>query len=61
MTRFLRLGAVKDLTGLSRSSIYADPTFPRPVKLLPGGRSVGWIQDEILSWIDARIHERDEA
>jgi predicted DNA-binding transcriptional regulator AlpA len=29
----LRLGAVQARTGKSRSDLYADPTFPKPVKI----------------------------
>jgi prophage regulatory protein len=61
MSKLLRLAAVKELTGLSRSSIYAHPDFPRPVKIGAGGRAVAWIQKEIQDWVAARIHERDLA
>lgn len=56
MPRLLRLDAVKEITGLSRSTIYADHTFPRPVKI--GERAVAWVEDEISEWVDARIAER---
>jgi prophage regulatory protein len=52
----LRLPAVKTRTGLSRSTIYlrvSQGTFPRPVSL--GGRAVGWVDDEIQSWLAERI------
>jgi prophage regulatory protein len=52
----LRLPAVKQSTGLSRSTIYlrvAEGTFPRPVSL--GGRSVGWVEREIQEWLQRRI------
>jgi prophage regulatory protein len=52
----LRLPAVKTRTGLSRSTIYlrvSQGTFPRPVSL--GGRAVGWVEDEIQSWLAERI------
>lgn len=58
MPRLLRLDAVKEITGLSRSTIYADATFPRPVKI--GERAVAWIDDEIKDWVDARIAQRNE-
>jgi prophage regulatory protein len=57
MPKLLRLSAVKDLTGLSRSSIYADPLFPRPVKI--GPRAVAWIEKEIEDWVNTRIEERE--
>lgn len=56
MPRLLRLDAVKDITGLSRSTIYADANFPRSVKI--GERAVAWVEDEIREWVDARIAER---
>jgi prophage regulatory protein len=52
----LRLPAVKTRTGLSRSTIYlrvSQGTFPRPVHL--GGRAVGWVEEEIQSWLAERI------
>ena len=54
----LRLPEVKQRTGLSRSSIYLRITnkeFPSPISL--GGRSVGWLEDDIDEWIFARIEE----
>jgi len=54
--RILRLPAVKDLVGLSRSSIYqrvSDGEFPRPISL--GGRAVGWVEAEVADWLDHQI------
>lgn len=56
VTAILRLPYVKARTGLSRSTIYlrvSEGTFPKPVSL--GGRSVGWIEAEIQSWLEQRI------
>ena len=58
----LRRDAVQSLTGLGRSTIYAkmtDGNFPKPIKL--GPRSVGWLQSEIVAWMEARKAERDVA
>ena len=58
----LRLPAVKTRTGLSRSTIYlrvSQGTFPRPVSL--GGRAVGWVEEEIQSWLAVRIAARRKA
>ncbi len=52
----LRLPKVKSRTGLSRSSIYlrmSNNDFPRPVSL--GGRSVGWLEEEIDNWLERKI------
>jgi prophage regulatory protein len=59
MPRLLRLDAVKELTGLSRSTIYADPDFPKPVKI--GVRAVAWVEQEISDWIAERIGDREAA
>lgn len=48
----LRLPAVKQRTGLSRSAIYnrvVAGSFPRSLSL--GGRARGWLESEISSWI----------
>lgn len=54
----LRLPEVKKRTGLSRSSIYLRMTnneFPPPISL--GGRSVGWLEQDIDEWIVERIEQ----
>jgi prophage regulatory protein len=58
--RILRLPEVEQRTGKKHASIYADiakGTFPAPVPL--GLRAVGWLEDEIDDWLEARIAERD--
>ena len=54
----LKLPDVKSKTGKSGSSIYsgvAEGTFPPPINI--GPRAVGWIEDEVESWIQDRIDE----
>jgi prophage regulatory protein len=56
----IRRPQVEAMTGLSRSTIYARiaaGAFPRQVFL--GGKAVGWIEAEILAWIESRIAARD--
>jgi prophage regulatory protein len=56
--RILRRREVQARTGLSRSTIYRradDGTFPQPVQL--GPRTVGWVEAEVQSWIEQRIHD----
>lgn len=54
--RILRLSAVKDVTSLSRATIYrrmANHSFPRQVSLGgPGGRAVGWRERDIAAFIE---------
>lgn len=59
MTILLRLPAVKERTGLSRTKIYElleTGAFPRPVKI--SERLNAWPDSEIDAWINARISER---
>lgn len=58
--RILRLNDVMEQTGMARSTIYKfidAGTFPKPVPL--GGRSVGWIDLEIVRWIEDKVKIRD--
>jgi prophage regulatory protein len=60
MHSLLRLPAVKNKTGLGRSSIYLKiklGEFPAPVSL--GARSVAWVESEVSAWVANRISERD--
>lgn len=62
-TRLIRLKEVRDLTGLSRSYIYAlaaQKRFPKSVALVPGGTSRAWVEAEVLAWLEQRIAERDQ-
>ena len=59
LRRILRLREVEQTTGIKRSTIYegiAAATFPKPIPLAP--RCVGWLEDEIAAWVEARIAER---
>lgn len=59
--KIIRLSAVKEATGLGRSSIYKfmdEGTFPKSIQLT--GKAVGWIDQEIEAWVQARIAERDK-
>ena len=56
--KILRLPAVKERTGLSRSSIYSHIShgqFPKPIGL--GARAVGWLDADIESWLSERIKQ----
>lgn len=62
MTSLIRLPAVKERTGLSRSRIYellSEGRFPKPVKL--STRLNAWPENEISAWIAARIADREAA
>jgi prophage regulatory protein len=57
--RILRLPEVRERTGKPTSSIYALVSrgeFPAPIPL--GPRAVGWLEEEVSAWVEARIAER---
>lgn len=52
----MRITEVKEITGKSRSAIYADMvigTFPQSI--LIGARSVAWAASDIAAWVKAKI------
>lgn len=58
--RLLRRREVELKTGKSRSAIYdgvSKGTFPAPVPI--GDKSVAWLEEEVDSWIAARLAERN--
>jgi prophage regulatory protein len=60
--RILRLNAVLDLTGLSRSTLYRKMdlgTFPRNVRI--STRCVGWRQSDVAEWLRNPIFYEVEA
>lgn len=51
--RILRLQAVLDRTGLTRSTLYrkiSEGTFPKQIRI--GARCAGWRESVINEWID---------
>jgi prophage regulatory protein len=58
--RIVRMRELIRMTGLPRSHIYrlqAEGRFPRSVKL--DIRSVGWLEQEVIDWLDEKIASRD--
>jgi len=57
-TRLLRIKQVQEMTGLSRSYIYAlglSGKFPKSISLVPGGSSRAWLNSQVQDWIDERV------
>jgi prophage regulatory protein len=60
--RVLRFDEVHQKTGLCRAHIHAlaaQGRFPKPLKLVPGGRASGWLESEVNDWIAVRAASRD--
>ena len=59
MDRFLRLAQVREITGLSRSTIYRymdKGMFPKHYDL--GPRTVAWLEQDIQGWFGQRLLTR---
>ena len=53
--KFLKLPEIREITKLSRTSIYdyvKEGKLPKPVKI--GSRSSVWLQSEVLKWMEER-------
>ena len=58
--KIIKVNDVKKLTKLSYSTIYrlaSKGRFPKPIKLAE--RSCGWIEQEVLDYLDNCIDRRD--
>ena len=55
--RFIRIAAVTHLTGMPRSSVYdliKRGLFPAQLSL-GGGKSVAWLESDVMAWMAERI------
>lgn len=63
--RILRMRDLRERLQISSSHIFAliaRGDFPKPFVLVPGGRSVGWLETQIDQWIlDRESAARKEA
>ena len=56
--RVLRMRDLPQKVGFRPSTIYemvATGRFPRPFKLVSGGRASGWLESDIDAWLDKRV------
>ena len=56
--RIIKMKELVGIVGISRSYIYAlqhRGEFPKPISLVQGGSSTGYLQSEIDDWIKSRI------
>jgi predicted DNA-binding transcriptional regulator AlpA len=63
LSRIIRKDKLPEFTGLERSAIEAmieAGEFPRPIKLNDAGRSIGWLEEELVDWQQWRRALRDE-
>lgn len=64
LDRLIRKTDLPAYTGLHRTQIakkIADDEFPAPVLLTDSGRTVAWLESEIVKWQQGRIAARERA
>jgi prophage regulatory protein len=55
--KVIRHAEVCGKLGISAASLFdmvAKSQFPKPFTIIPGGRSVGWLEGDVDAWIVAR-------
>jgi len=55
--RIVRPDEVRNRVGVSRAKfadMVAKGQFPKPFTIIPGGRAVGWLGEEVDAWIVQR-------
>jgi predicted DNA-binding transcriptional regulator AlpA len=58
-----RLPKVLSVTAMGRSQLLvavSEGRFPKPIRILEGGKAVAWIADEVINYIHARMAARDK-
>jgi prophage regulatory protein len=59
MKKILRMRDIRNITGLSRATIYLmikKGTFPDQIKI--GVRAVGWIESDLQAWIESKTSKK---
>lgn len=62
--RLLRWIDVKPIVGICRSHAHqlaARGLFPKPRKLVPGGRASAWSYNEIQEWVQQRVADSPDS
>jgi prophage regulatory protein len=62
MERILRIGEVREITGLARTTIWRlerERQFPARLQL--ASRSVGWLASEVMAWLETRTRANPES
>ena len=60
--RIIRRHDLPKYVGLQRTQItelIKAGQFPKPISLSDHGRSVGWVEDEVIAWQRQRLAKRD--
>lgn len=58
--RIVRPHEVQNRLGVSRAKfadMVAKGQFPKPFTIIPGGRAVGWLGEDVDAWIIQRAQE----
>lgn len=69
--RIVRMTRLRQMIPVGRATVYDwmnpaspryDPTFPRPIRLSSSakGGAVGWLESEVVKWIESRIYQNEQ-
>ena len=59
--RILRMRETSQIVNYRPSTIYgliSQGKFPKPTKIIPGGRAAGWSEVQIYKWIEERMGDQ---
>ena len=59
--RILRMRETSQIVNYRPSTIYgliSQGKFPKPTKIIPGGRATGWSEAQIYKWIEERMGDQ---
>lgn len=61
--RIIRMPEVERLTSLKQARLYeliSQGLFPRPFKIVPGGRAAGLFEHQVIAWLEQRAAASQE-
>jgi prophage regulatory protein len=64
LQKLIRKADLPQYTGLQRTTIaelIKDGKFPKPIQLTDEGRTLAWLECEVLAWQASRIAQRDQS
>ena len=63
LNRLYRLADLPSVVGLKRTQIAAlieSGEFPKPIPLSNTGRTIAWLESDLIAWQNARISARNQ-
>jgi predicted DNA-binding transcriptional regulator AlpA len=61
--KFYRIDDVEQITSMGRSQIFEHierGMFPRPIRLMAGGTTLAWLDEDLWKWRESRLASVDD-